>query len=199
MADNVAITAGTGTAIAADDVSSVYYQKIKLDVGGDGATLPVSATANAIPVKALDDVITIDATPDTNALAEGDVAFATQEVANFSTGANITSILQSVTVIDVDDQGIGIDLIFFNDNTTLGTENSAPDIDDTEAQTIIGRVQVGAGSFYDLGANRVACVYGIGLPMKAGTGGSIWMAGIARGAPTYAGGHIYIKLGVLRN
>ena len=199
MADNVAITAGTGTSIAADDVSSVFYQKVKLDVGGDGATLPVSATANAIPVKALDDVITIDATPDTNALAEGDVAFATQEVANFSTGANITSILQSVTVIDVDDQGIGIDLIFFNDNTTLGTENSAPDIDDTEAQTIIGRVQVGAGSFYDLGANRVACVYGIGLPMKAGTGGSIWMAGIARGAPTYAGGHIYIKLGVLRN
>jgi len=35
--------------------------------------------------------------------------------------------------------------------------------------------------------------------MKAGTGGSVWMAGIARGAPTYAGGHIYIKLGVLRN
>lgn len=199
MADNVSITAGTGTAIAADDVSSVFYQKIKLDVGGDGATLPVSATANAIPVKALDDVITIDATPDTSALAEGDVAFATQEVAGFSTAADITSILQSIVVIDPDDQGIGIDLIFFNANTTLGTENSAPDLDDTESQTIIGRVQVGAGSFYDLGANRVACVYGIGLPMKAGVGGSVWMAGIARGAPTYSGGHIYIKLGVLRN
>lgn len=199
MADNVAITAGTGTSIAADDVSSVFYQKVKLDVGGDGATLPVSATANAIPVKALDDVITIDATVDTNAYAEGDVAFATQEVAGFSTAADITSILQSVVVIDPDDQGIGIDLIFFNANTTLGTENSAPDLDDTEVLTVIGRVQVGAGSFYDLGANRVACVYGIGLPMKAGTGGSVWMAGIARGAPTYAGGHIYIKLGVLRN
>jgi hypothetical protein len=199
MADNVAITAGTGTSIAADDVSSVFYQKVKLDVGGDGETLPVSATANAIPVKALDDVITIDATVDTNALAEGDVAFATQEVANFSTGADITSILQSVVVQDPDDQGIGIDLIFFNANTSLGTENSAPDIDDTELLTVIGRVQVGAGSFYDLGANRVACVYGIGLPMKAGTGGSVWMAGIARGAPTYAGGHLFIKLGVLRN
>ena len=199
MADNVAITAGTGTSIAADDVSSVFYQKVKLDVGGDGATLPVSATANAIPVKALDDVITIDCTVDTNAYAEGDVLFATQEVAGFSTAADITSILQSVVVADVDDQGIGIDLIFFNANTTLGTENSAPDIDDTEVLTVIGRVQVGAGSFYDLGANRVACVYGIGLPMKAGTGGSIWMAGIARGAPTYAGGHLFIKLGVLRN
>lgn len=199
MADNVAITAGTGTSIAADDVSSVFYQKVKLDVGGDGATLPVSATANAIPVKALDDVITIDATPDTNALAEGDVAFATQEVAGFSTAADITSILQSVTISCVDDQAIGIDLIFFNANTSLGTENSAPDIDDTEVLTVIGRVQVGAGSFYDVGANTVACVYGIGLPMKAGTGGSIWMAGISRGAPTYAGGHLQIKLGVLRN
>lgn len=199
MADNVNITQGTGTAIAADEVSSVFYQKVKLDVGGDGETLPVSATANAVPVKALDDVITIDATPDTSALADGDVAFATQEVAGFSTGENITSILQSVVIADPDDQGIGIDLIFFNANTSLGTENSAPDIDDTELLTVIGRVQVGAGSFYDLGANRVACVYGIGLPMKAGTGGSIWMAGIARGAPTYAGGHIYIKLGILRN
>jgi hypothetical protein len=199
MADNVAITAGTGTSIAADDVSSVFYQKVKLDVGGDGATLPVSATANAIPVKALDDVITIDCTVDTSAYADGDVLFATQEVAGFSTAADITSILQSVVVADVDDQGIGIDLIFFNANTTLGTENSAPDIDDTEALTVIGRVQVFAGSFYDLGTSRVACVYGIGLPMKAGTGGSIWMAGIARGAPTYAGGHVWIKLGVLRN
>lgn len=35
MADNVLITAGSGTSIAADDVSSVYYQKIKLDVGAE--------------------------------------------------------------------------------------------------------------------------------------------------------------------
>ena len=39
MADNVAITAGSGTNIAADDVSSVFYQKVKLDVGGDASIL----------------------------------------------------------------------------------------------------------------------------------------------------------------
>ena len=44
MADNVAITAGTGTAIAADDVGGVMYQKIKLDLGGDGVSVPVEAT-----------------------------------------------------------------------------------------------------------------------------------------------------------
>jgi hypothetical protein len=41
MADNVAITAGTGTSIATDDVSSVHFQKVKLDLGADGATDPV--------------------------------------------------------------------------------------------------------------------------------------------------------------
>lgn len=41
MADNVPITAGAGTSIATDDVSGVHYQKVKLDVGGDGASVPV--------------------------------------------------------------------------------------------------------------------------------------------------------------
>jgi hypothetical protein len=219
MADNVAITAGAGTVIAADDVSSVFYQRVKLDGGGDGAAAPILGdSANGLDVDVTrmaalvageahlgsigspDTVITVDATPDTNALAEGDVAFATQEVALAARVNGGTTILQNVTICDPDDQGIGIDLIFFDANTTLGTENSAPDADDTEAQTIIGRVQVGAGSFYDIGASKIACVTGIGLLMKAGAATtSIWVAGIARGAPTYAGGHLYIKLGFLRN
>jgi hypothetical protein len=37
MADNVAITQGTGTDVATDDVGSVHYQKIKLALGADGA------------------------------------------------------------------------------------------------------------------------------------------------------------------
>lgn len=49
MADNVAITAGTGTAIAADDVSSVFYQRVKLDYGADGASAPATA-ATPLPV-----------------------------------------------------------------------------------------------------------------------------------------------------
>lgn len=39
MADNVAITAGSGTSIAADDISSVFYQRIKLVSGGDGVAI----------------------------------------------------------------------------------------------------------------------------------------------------------------
>jgi hypothetical protein len=49
VADNVAITAGSGTSIATDDVSGVHYQKIKIAMGGsDAATLLQKATLGAV-------------------------------------------------------------------------------------------------------------------------------------------------------
>lgn len=47
MADNVNVTAGSGVVIASDDVSSVHYQKIKVDAGGDGVSVPVVAGRQA--------------------------------------------------------------------------------------------------------------------------------------------------------
>lgn len=49
MTDNVAITPGTGATIATDDVGGVQFQRVKLDIGGDGATSPVVA-GNGLPV-----------------------------------------------------------------------------------------------------------------------------------------------------
>lgn len=49
MADNVAITAGSGTTIATDDVGGVQYQRVKPAFGADGAAADVSAT-NGLPV-----------------------------------------------------------------------------------------------------------------------------------------------------
>jgi hypothetical protein len=45
MADDVAITAGVGTTIATDDVGGRQFQRVKLDIGGDGVTTPVLVTA----------------------------------------------------------------------------------------------------------------------------------------------------------
>jgi len=54
MPDNVDITSGVGTSVATDDVGGVHYQKIKLDAGGDGASVPVVAgqqtMAASVPV-----------------------------------------------------------------------------------------------------------------------------------------------------
>lgn len=46
MADNIAVTSGAGTTIATDDVGSVHYQRVKLDLGGDGAANAVTAAVD---------------------------------------------------------------------------------------------------------------------------------------------------------
>jgi len=48
MADNVPITAGAGTSIAADDISSVFYQRVKLSLGADGVAVDAVAGAGAV-------------------------------------------------------------------------------------------------------------------------------------------------------
>lgn len=49
MADNVSVTAGSGTSIATDDVAGVHFQRVKLDIGGDGVTSPITS-GNPLPV-----------------------------------------------------------------------------------------------------------------------------------------------------
>jgi hypothetical protein len=48
MVDNVAITAGAGTTVAADDISSVYYQRVKLSLGADGSAVDAVAGAGNV-------------------------------------------------------------------------------------------------------------------------------------------------------
>lgn len=51
MADNVAITAGSGTTIGTDDVGGVQIQRVKNTWGVDGTATDVAATATAaLPV-----------------------------------------------------------------------------------------------------------------------------------------------------
>jgi zona occludens toxin (predicted ATPase) len=46
MADNITINSGSGgPVVAADDVSSVFYQRVKLSVGADGSATDVSSAA----------------------------------------------------------------------------------------------------------------------------------------------------------
>ncbi len=47
MADNVTITPGSGASVATDDVGGVQYQRVKLDLGGDGLSVPVTG---ALPI-----------------------------------------------------------------------------------------------------------------------------------------------------
>ena len=54
MADNVAVTPGSGATIATDDVGGAQYQRVKLDLGADGSGSPLvrgqQTQANSLPV-----------------------------------------------------------------------------------------------------------------------------------------------------
>lgn len=56
MADNVAITAGTGTSIAADDIGGVMHQRVKVSHGDDGSATDTSTT-NPLPVQLLGEAL----------------------------------------------------------------------------------------------------------------------------------------------
>lgn len=56
MADNVAITAGTGTSIAADDIGGVMHQRVKVTHGADGSATDTSE-ANPLPVQMLGEAL----------------------------------------------------------------------------------------------------------------------------------------------
>jgi hypothetical protein len=45
MADNVAITAGSGTTVATDEVGGAHYQRVKMVWGADGSANDTSAAA----------------------------------------------------------------------------------------------------------------------------------------------------------
>jgi hypothetical protein len=137
---------------------------------------------------------------DTNAYADGDVLADTQTIANVFRAADVAGHIESIILNDEDDQGIALDLWFLSAATSLGTENSAPNISDANSRTLIGKQAVAATDFYDLGGVRVAYLKNLWIPIKpiAGTT-SLAMAAISRGAGTYSAAGITGFLEVARD
>lgn len=142
-------------------------------------------------------VLDVTLVADTNAYADGDVLAIPQEIVNSVAEAGTARQLTSIVVIDSDDQGTAIDLIFFDASASLGTINTAIDISDADAAKIVGIVAIAAGDFKDLINNKVAVKTGIDLVMKAAsTSASLWVGAVVRsGTPTYSAGGIKLKLG----
>lgn len=143
--DNVAITAGSGTTIATDDVSSVHYQRVKLVDGtlDSTAAIPGDATNGLyVNVKALvalptgsnaigklaansgvtiGDVNVISISAGTNLVGDVDVAPRTTggwSVANFTSGDTYTALTNSAQVIKASAGKFG-GYYIYNPNTVV--------------------------------------------------------------------------------
>lgn len=154
-----------------------------------GLTMVVSAS----------DVLNVTPTLDTSIYADGDLLSDTQAIADAFRIPGGSAMLQSVNVLDEDDQGVALDLIFLSANNKLGTINSAPTVSDASARDILGIVRVGAGDFIDLGGCRVATLSGLGLMMEAASASTtLYLATVTRGGtPTYTAAGLKLKLGLI--
>jgi hypothetical protein len=142
------------------------------------------------------DVITFTPVLETSILADNDVFFVPIEVPQVF-NKNLPRVLQSVIVLDKDDQNVDFDLVFFNASTTLGTLNAAVSITDTAAENIIGYVKMVASTdANDLIGSMLYAKSGIGLVMEGLGSASLWVGGVVRsGTPTFTASGMKIKLG----
>jgi hypothetical protein len=125
-----------------------------------------------------------------------DVLFDVTEVAGAVRVSGGKSVLESVVVLDEDDNTAAAMTLFIMAATgTLGTANAAVSITDANARNILGVIPVGSGFFVDLIACRVACVKNIGLVVQPTTGTSVWVAAATAGTPTQTASGIKVRLG----
>tara|TARA_R100000501_G_C2537913_1_gene57986 strand:+ start:13 stop:516 length:504 start_codon:yes stop_codon:yes gene_type:complete len=147
------------------------------------------------------DLIDVDLVTDTDATADNGVISNPVEIANAVSVNAGTSILQSVQLIDDDDDGAVIDLVFTQVSTNLGTVNGAIDAADSVAASILGVVSI--TSYFDGIAWQIAQKTNIGLVLKAAASTkSIYVGAINRngGAVTKtAADDLHLRLGIVKD
>lgn len=134
---------------------------------------------------------------DTLIYAAGDVLFDTTIISGIVPVAGGALELRSIEVLDEDDQGVALDLLFFDSAASLGAFNAAPTITDILARGVLGFISIAAGDYVDLGLNRIAMKNNIGMVLQAAAGGQdIYVAGITRGGtPTHTASGLKFKFG----
>ena len=148
-------------------------------------------------VRIIDNVVEIEVAVDTAVHAAADVVFQPTELPLIA-NPNGCAVVASVVVIDYDDQGSEIDLVFLSEPVTVGANNATFAIPDTQVDKVLGYIAV--DDYLDLDQNQIGCERNCGLVLRPDplTPQSVWVAGLTPDTPTYASGRIGLKIGVLR-
>lgn len=141
-------------------------------------------------------IVPVTLSLDTNIYASGDVLADTQEIANCMRSLGGRAIVKSIVVNDKDDQGQALDIVFLKTNVSLGTENAAVSISDTNADQMLGFISIGTDDFIDIGGCRVATRRALDLIVESAAGSSsLFVGAISRGTGTYTASGITLLIG----
>jgi hypothetical protein len=140
-------------------------------------------------------VIDVTLVADTSIYADNDLLAIPQVITGVFRQAGGRVRLDSVLLLDEDDQGTEVELIFMNADGSLGTINGALNPTDAVARTIVGTVLM--QTYSDLINSQVAVRTGLGMIMEAAAAStSLWVAAVVRsGTPTYSASGLKLKLG----
>jgi hypothetical protein len=208
-----ALTRGAGA-------SDSNTQRVTIDSGQLSSTVSADQASNAAGVivrtppqevhlgevggKSAYRVITMSA--DTSILASGDIIADTQQYDAFFRKADGTGVINSITITEKDAQGAAYYILIHRTSTSLGSENSGPNI--TDANFVAGIQHIIAVATTDFVAvassgtgsgTKVATLKNLGLPVMAVSGTDDLYFSIlnATGTPTYASGEIQLGIGVM--
>lgn len=164
-----------------------------------------ATAANSSPVVIASDrqnsvVFDVTMSTDTSAYASGDLIADTQQLDAFFNKTDGRGVINSVTIIDEAAQSVKFYVIFHSTSTSMGTENSAPNISDANASAgIQGVVTVDTTDYITISGTSTACVKNIGLPVKAVSGTDDLYVSIlnATGTPTYTATSLKLRIGAL--
>lgn len=134
-------------------------------------------------------------TVDTNAFADGDYVGSVITIEGMCRGGASAAVLEKITILDKDAQGVALDLLFFDESPTVASaENAALNISDTEMEKCIGGVSIVAADYHSTSANSIATkVISPGLPLKPDSSETVYCVIKSRGTPTYAGAALTLR------
>ena len=169
MADNVAITAGAGTTIATDDVSSVHYQRVKLVDGALGGEAAIGGDAtNGLDVdvtrmKGVSFTIPVTLTVTNGAYTIADAVGGLITFAGACSAAGKAAIINTVILSGV--AAIAYELwLFAADIATPAADNAAFTLVAADAAQCKGVIPISTADYCAAqSAFNVATVRGVGL------------------------------------
>lgn len=129
-------------------------------------------------------LVSLTPSVDATALAAGDVAAATEVLANACRAADIPCLLQSLTLLDESDSGVALDIYLLDADVAIGTENSAPNISDANSNNIIAFFSVATGDYKDVGGAKIAFLKNLEIPVRPAAGTRNLYVAIVNGAGT---------------
>lgn len=172
-------------------MGGIHYQVVKLDIGGDGATVPVAAggtSSDAIPVSPRYKRSRLSVTPTVSAgaiYASGDAVGGIMTFSNAARSSGGSGVIRGVTVVDKDQELAALELVLF-DQTIAGTvtDNAAFDPTDADLANLIGWLKVTATTGYLSFADNSAAFVQCEIPYVCNAT-SLFGALVTRGTPTY--------------